>query len=703
MDKNMDRLVRLTFLTRLIVSIFIVLVIQLPHVEKIDNTAVYIIVGVGLFLSLIYEVLLRNKEDFPYLLHVMCGLDIGLIGFLVNFTGGIQSNFYLLYLMPLILSSLIFDTQSCIFFGILVSTAYLFNMLFDIENIDIRTYQFLFATRLPLFWAIVVFGIILSRQTKKLTEEGVEKDKVVEKLREEISKMSVFYGTTSKLFSSLIDLENILRFVVERFPIITSMERCTVMLVDEHSGDLLGRTSNKIPIGELKWFMVKKEEPLYDWIVKDNKPVMITDPDPHKFRGPAEDFAERYKIKTMITLPLIGKEKCIGAIHIDNVTDDSPIHITEEGVNELQKLIKLVAVAIENVRDHEIASEQKEVIKRDQEILREKMMQLSTLFDFSSELAISHKLEDVLSAIEKKMLINFVGAKSYRLLLLDHEKGDELKILRTKGCEETMEGIEEEILKEVIKNGEPFLSKDIHKEEITNIEGNTVLLCLPLKKQNTTIALLEIKELKEGESVNLTKYVILLIAANLMAISISNAQLYEKISYLSIIDGLTNLYNFTYFQDRISEEISRAQRHNLPLSLLMIDIDHFKSMNTIYGYQVGNRILVEISNIIKRDARKIDIAIRYGGDEIVLVLTNTDKEKSLIVANRICNLVGSHKFPIGSASLPVTVSIGVVTSPEDGVKEDELIAKVEEVVQKARDQGGNRVQVYQSKGEKIAK
>ncbi|MDI6734633.1 MAG: diguanylate cyclase [bacterium] len=695
MIKNMDKLIRVAALIRLIVSSFVVLVIQLPHVEIINQNAVYVIVGIGLFCSLIYELLLRNKEDFPYLLHVMCGLDIGLIGFLVNFTGGIQSSFYLLYLMPLIFSSLTFKTQPCIFFGILVSTAYLFNMLFDIENIDISTYQYLFATRLPLFWAIVILGIFLSRQTKKLTEDSLEKGKIVEKLRDEISKMSVFYGTTSKLFSSLIDLENILRFVVERFPIITNMERCTIMFVDDHSGDLLGRTSNKIPVGELKWFMIRKEEPLYDWIVKDHKSVMITDPDPNKFRGPAEDFAERYKIKTMITLPLIGKEKCLGVIHIDNIDDDSPVRITEEELNELQKLINLVAVAIERVKEHELASEQRELIKRDQEILNEKMMQLSTLFDFSSELAISHKLDDVLAAIEKKMLINFVGAKSYRLVLLDPDRGNELKTLRAKGCDETIEGIEEEILNEVIKSGEPFLDRDIHKEEITNIEGNGngVLLCFPLKKHNVTIALLEIKELEKEFNINLTKYVILLIAANLMAISISNAQLYEKISYLSIIDGLTNLYNFTYFKDRINEEISRAQRHNQPLSILMIDIDHFKSINTIYGHQVGNRILVEIAEIIKKDARKIDIAVRYGGDEIALVLTNTDKEKALVVGKRICNLTSSYRFPIGSAALPVTVSIGIVTSPDDGVSEKELINKVEKIIQKAKSQGGNQVQM----------
>jgi len=697
----MNKLVHFTFLTRLIVCTFVTLVIQLPHVEEINKNVVYIIVGIGVFISLIYELLLRNKEDFPYLLHVMCGFDVVLIGALVNFTGGIQSNFYLLYLMPLILAALTFETQSCVFFGILVSTAYLVNMFFDIENIDIKTYHFLFATRLPLFWAIVVLGSVLSRQTKKLTEETIEREKMVEKLRDEINRMSVFYGTTTKLFSSLIDLENILRFVVERFPIITGMERCTVMFVDEHSGDLLGRTSNKIPIGELKWFMIKKEEPLYDWIVRDYKPVMITDPDPNKFRGPAEDFAERYKIKTMITLPLIGKEKCLGAIHIDNVNDKDPIHITEEGLNELQKLIKLVAVAIENVREHEIASEQKEVIKKDQEILRDKMMQLSALFDFSSELAISHKLDDVLEAIEKKMLINFVGAKSYRLVLLDSEKEGELKILRYKNCEETIEEKEKEILNEVIHSGEPFLSKDIHKEEITNIEGNGVLLCFPLKKQNTTIALLEIKELEKEVSINLTKYVILLIAANLMAISISNAQLYEKISYLSIIDGLTNLYNYTYFQDRISEEISRTQRYNLPFSLLMIDIDHFKSMNTIYGHQVGNRILIEVSNIVRKDARNIDIAIRYGGDEIVLILTNTNKGSALTVANRICNLISSHKFPIGSAALPVTVSIGVVTCPEDGIEENELIAKLEEITQKVKNWGGNQAQVYKTEEEKV--
>lgn len=679
-QEDISKSVRFSTYIRLLVALFVVLVIQLPAKEEINRQVVYILMGIAVLQSIIYEIIARWKENFSSFLTIICAIDVFMVAFLVYYTGGIDSSFHFFYFLPLMFAAFNLPTRESIFFGILGSTAYLFNMIFDIENLMVSTYYYLFATRLLLFWGIIIAGILLSLRARISQEELDEKKRQLEEIKIEASKYSVFYKTTSKIFSSLLDLEEILRFVVEKFVIIANMERCTVMFIDEKTGNLTGHISNKIPVAELKWFIIKKEEDLFHWIVDNKRPIVIANP--KKYRGIAEDFCTQHKIGTMITIPLEGEEQVIGAIHLDSLDDESIRRISDEELSQLQGLAKHIAIAVENIRAYDLASKQKKMIEQTEDYF-------SKLFRFSTELTTIHQLPEVLSLIDD-MIVNVIGATVYRVMLSE-DTGD-FKMVKSKGISEQAE-LDQRVMKEVFSTGNSFLITDIPSRECFNRFGTDVLLCLPFKTHDRIIGVLEIRGLEEGKSINSEIYTILLISSNLMSIAIENAQLYHRISYISIIDSLTGLYNYAYFRDRLAQEIARSQREQgRPFSLIMADIDYFKSLNAIYGHHLGDRLLVEVANIFKVYSRKVDLPVRYGGDEIVLLLANTPKEGASILANRLCQAVREHQLMVGNTKVPISISVGVATYFEDGSSNDELINTLEKCIKKAQEMGKNQVQ-----------
>jgi len=175
-----------------------------------------------------------------------------------------------------------------------------------------------------------------------------------------------------------------------------------------------------------------------------------------------------------------------------------------------------------------------------------------------------------------------------------------------------------------------------------------------------------------------------------------------QLEKLAITDGLTGLYNYRYFQKRMSEELSRAVRFNLSLSCIMIDIDHFKDINDMYGHQIGDEILQGLSGIVKDSVRDIDIAARYGGEEFVLILPQIDIKGAGIMAERLREKVESHCFSDCSRPINITVSIGVATYPGDGIKNgNDLLKRADNALYKAKHMGRNRVIIRSpAKGDK---
>lgn len=175
-----------------------------------------------------------------------------------------------------------------------------------------------------------------------------------------------------------------------------------------------------------------------------------------------------------------------------------------------------------------------------------------------------------------------------------------------------------------------------------------------------------------------------------------NAQLEDvasRLRDLSITDGLTRLYNNFYFKDQLSREISRARRYMQPVSLGMIDIDHFKHYNDTHGHPAGDMVLRRVAEVLKGSFRKTDMVARYGGEEFAVILTQTDKAQALIAARKVWRAVLEHPFPHGETQPlgQVTVCMGLAVFPDEAKDETELIAKADSRLYIAKREGRNRV------------
>ncbi len=155
------------------------------------------------------------------------------------------------------------------------------------------------------------------------------------------------------------------------------------------------------------------------------------------------------------------------------------------------------------------------------------------------------------------------------------------------------------------------------------------------------------------------------------------------------LDMLTGLFNRHYLAIEGPREVHKAIRYGHPLSVVMIDIDHFKRVNDTYGHPVGDRVLKEIARIIRHQIREVDMPVRYGGEELLILISHTDLTGAVSVAERIRNRIASHRFQADNQSFSVTISLGVATfHPGDTL--DSLIKRADQSLYRAKAAGRNR-------------
>jgi len=169
---------------------------------------------------------------------------------------------------------------------------------------------------------------------------------------------------------------------------------------------------------------------------------------------------------------------------------------------------------------------------------------------------------------------------------------------------------------------------------------------------------------------------------------------YQKELYNSVVrDGLTGCYNKKFFSDRIQSEFSYSLRHGQPLSLIMIDIDHFKNVNDTYGHQAGDFVLKQLTEVVNRCIRGEDIFARYGGEEFALLLRDTNSERAFILADRIRRTVAAHRFVFKRTRIPITISLGIATLSDANIGDtEEMIRVADEFLYKAKRDGRDRVE-----------
>jgi diguanylate cyclase (GGDEF)-like protein len=180
-----------------------------------------------------------------------------------------------------------------------------------------------------------------------------------------------------------------------------------------------------------------------------------------------------------------------------------------------------------------------------------------------------------------------------------------------------------------------------------------------------------------------------------LATDLKNAN--EKLRGLAFEDGLTGLFNRRYFQEHFEREISRVDRYSHLLSLIMMDIDHFKKINDTYGHQQGDIVLQSVANVLNDSIRRPDIAARYGGEEFALILPETDLKGALVLAERIRQFIEELEIKIDDQVLKVTISLGITSyDPAKGrKKKEEIIEAADSALYNSKNTGRNKLSIAQ--------
>ncbi|CBA17007.1 sensor domain-containing diguanylate cyclase [Xanthomonas albilineans] len=218
--------------------------------------------------------------------------------------------------------------------------------------------------------------------------------------------------------------------------------------------------------------------------------------------------------------------------------------------------------------------------------------------------------------------------------------------------------------------------------------------CIPLSAQGTQLGFVFLAGSGPGP---LPRIAIAEAAAEQLSLALSNLRLRESLRLQSIRDPLTGLFNRRYLEESLQHELARCERRSMPLSLLMLDVDHFKQFNDVHGHGGGDSLLAAVGQMLSSRLRGEDIACRYGGEEFTVILPETGPEEALVIAEHIRAAAPQLNANLDGKALPgVTLSIGLASYSRDGTVATTLLRKADAALYRAKRSGRNQVQQYDS-------
>ena len=312
--------------------------------------------------------------------------------------------------------------------------------------------------------------------------------------------------------------------------------------------------------------------------------------------------------------------------------------------------------------------------------LNTKKKELNFFDDITKLFNSTSDLEKSLDSIMEKA-VEMTGARSWAIILNDAAL---LEIKQLRASKKVYQykydkraGIEDWVM----KKGEPLIVPNVSEDKRYNKKVDkhsklklTSLICSPLMMNNQVVGVAELINKKPGSVFTDIDMNILMSASHYVSMTIKRALLYCKIEEISITDDLTNLYNVRYLHQAIDIELEKSRRYRSFFSLIFTDIDSFKKVNDRYGHLVGSRVLIQLAHLLQECLRKVDVVARYGGDEFVVILPQTPRKASFMVAERLRKTIEKTVFyQEEGIAIRLTASFGVATYPEDATNKDDLI------------------------------
>lgn len=304
--------------------------------------------------------------------------------------------------------------------------------------------------------------------------------------------------------------------------------------------------------------------------------------------------------------------------------------------------------------------------------------------DFFNEitniLTTASDLNKSLTSILKKTKA-VTGAEAWSLLIIDEPFFKAVSLKTSMNIKKFGSKAGKSITGWVLEKALPLIIQDVSKDMRFNkqVDGFQELkieslIYVPLKVQCRLVGILRLINKRQGSSFTDEDLKLLMHISNCIAITLEQTFLYKKIEEISITDDLTGLYNIRYLNQSIALEIERSRRYGSLFSLIFMDIDDLKKVNEKFGHLTGSKVLVETARLLQDNLRKVDVTIRYGGDEFVIILPQTAKEAGFLVAERLRKVVEKNIFlKKEDGHIRITASFGVASFPDHAKNKEELL------------------------------
>jgi len=459
--------------------------------------------------------------------------------------------------------------------------------------------------------------------------------------------------------------------------------RCSsIMLFDREVNELRVVGSRGIDSETVRELRFRAGEGIAGYVLDSGDPILIED------ASHDERFVLRNghtpKAESIACVPLRDSGRVLGVLSMDKPLDARD-PLSEDELAYLIFLADHAAVALKNARLHED--------------LAHRVTQLSTLYEVGSALTSVLNVDRLLSKIIDGV-VQVTGAQICSLMMLDTDRNC-LRVRVAKGLTASMMKkinipIGEGISGHVAKTGEPLLIADIEnhplfKKRSLKKYSSSSLLTVPLKIKGKVMGVLNVNNKQPAGVFTAEDQNLLTLFANQASVLIENANLYENMERLATTDGLTGLAVHRHFQETLDEELRRAKRFQRPLSLMMMDIDHFKKVNDTYGHQAGDLVLKTVSEILKNSIYETDFAARYGGEEFVVIFPKTDPEGLKIKSEKIRQKIEEAEITVGLEKIKVTASFGIAHFPKDSQVAEEVLRYADISLYKSKQTGRNKV------------
>lgn len=313
----------------------------------------------------------------------------------------------------------------------------------------------------------------------------------------------------------------------------------------------------------------------------------------------------------------------------------------------------------------------------------------------------SFDLDTILRTILEHME-RTIDAELWMLLMLDEASQELYYALAAGGEEAALRDLRvkvgEGVAGWVAQHGETLIVPEtiddprLHTPYAERLHKVRSVIALPLRGRKGTHGVIEILNPRMGQ---MTDYSIafLHILADHAAIAIENARDVARIQQLTITDDTTGLFNVRHLYDVLGREIERSQRDRVPVSLAFLDLDRFKSVNDVHGHLIGSELLARTGQRLKELSRKQDFCFRYGGDEFVILLPNTDAHTALVLITELHRELMETRFLLRpDLELKVSASMGLATAPSDGITVHSIIGTADARMYQVKTNGRGHVQ-----------